>query len=307
MIEISNVSKNYGSFRALKGISFKVNEGEILGLLGPNGAGKTTTMKILTGFLEKTGGEVKIKGKEIEKNTSDIQRNIGYLPENTPLYLDLNVFEHLEFAAEIHGLHGEEKLKAIKEVAKTCSLTDRMYFQVSELSKGYRQRVGLAQALIHNPDILILDEPTNGLDPNQIIEMRELIKSLSKKKTIILSTHIMQEVEATCDRVIMLGKGEVVAEGTPKDLTQGKENSHTVIEIIAKSTKTAIIEALNMKEVVSILDEGSVSRGLHSFVVTINEDVRPAVLKKLIQSKVEVYEFALKHQSLEEVFQELTK
>lgn len=307
MISIKNLSKNYGSFPALKGVSFEVKQGEILGLLGPNGAGKTTTMKIMTGFLEKSGGEVEMKGIEISRDTSNIQKSIGYLPENTPLYSDLNVYEHLEFAAEVHGLHGVEKEKAIREVAKTCGLTDRMYFQISELSKGYKQRVGLAQALIHDPDILILDEPTNGLDPNQIIEMRELIKSLAKKKTVILSTHIMQEVEATCDRVIMLGKGEVVAEGTPKDLTQGKDHHHLLIEVIAKSTKSALTEALDMKEVIAIRDEGSAARGLHAFSITTTEDIRPMILKKLIQAKIEVYEFSLKHQSLEEVFQELTK
>ncbi|MBU0648298.1 ATP-binding cassette domain-containing protein, partial [Patescibacteria group bacterium] len=207
MIKIDKLTKQYGPVKALNGVSFAVEKGEIVGLLGPNGAGKTTAMRIITSYLRPTSGQVTVDDMDVNLNTEKIQSRIGYLPESASLYPELSVLEHLEFAAEVHGLTGDKKNQAIKSVLAVCGLKEKIHFDISELSKGYRQRVALAQSLIHDPEILILDEPTTGLDPNQIIEIRDLIKKLSHDKTIVLSTHIMQEVEAICSRVVLIKEG----------------------------------------------------------------------------------------------------
>ncbi|MBI1184561.1 ATP-binding cassette domain-containing protein [bacterium] len=217
-ISVENLSKHYGSQRAVDDISFEVNSGEILGFLGPNGAGKTTTMKILTCYLAPTSGNAFIDGKSVLDHADEVKRKIGYLPEHNPLYLDMAIFDYLHFAAAMQGVAKGKISNAVKDMIKICGLESEKHKNIGELSKGYRQRVGLAQALIHDPEILILDEPTTGLDPNQQTEIRSLIKSIGKEKTVIFSTHILPEVEATCDRVMIINKGKIVLNGTTKEI-----------------------------------------------------------------------------------------
>lgn len=311
MIQVKNLKKLYGSFQALNGISFSANKGEILALLGPNGAGKTTTMKIITGFLSANNGEVEVDGKDIEESALNIQEKLGYLPENTPLYPDLNVYEHLEFAAEIHGIvEKTEKKKAIDNVVKLCSLKEKLYFNISELSKGYKQRVALAQAIIHNPDYLILDEPTTGLDPNQILEIRELIREIGKKKTVILSSHIMQEVEALADRVIVINSGKIVAEGTPAELMQGDmlEDTTMIIRLCIRGSQKDVVAKLEkISSVNKVKKEEGISRGIYQYSVQVSKDNREELCAAVVKEKFGLLECVIAKQSLEDVFQELTR
>ena len=225
-IQIENLSKSYGVQKAVDSISFHVEPGEILGFLGPNGAGKTTTMKMITSYLPMDGGDVLIGDRSIRK--ADMRRNIGYLPENNPLYEEMPVIDYLAFCASLHGLASSQVPARIRDMVRVCGLDAEKHKKISELSKGYRQRVGLAQAMIHDPAILILDEPTTGLDPNQRIEIRELIKSLGRQKTVILSTHILPEVEATCDRIVIINQGSIVADGSVESLRRQAEGTQVV-------------------------------------------------------------------------------
>ena len=218
MIEVDRLSKSYGSAQALRGISFRVARGEVVGFLGPNGAGKSTTMKILTGFLLPTSGSARVAGLDVVEDSLEVRRRIGYLPESTPLYTEMRVDEYLRFAAEIRGVPGRRVRDAVDRVVVLCGLQRVVGKDILELSKGYRQRVGLAQAMVHEPDLLVLDEPTSGLDPNQIIEVRDLIQRLGAEHTVILSTHYLQEVEAACSRVIVIDRGEIVGDGTQMEL-----------------------------------------------------------------------------------------
>jgi ABC-2 type transport system ATP-binding protein len=311
MIQIKNLKKEYQGFSALKGLSFTAKKGEILALLGPNGAGKTTTMKIITGFLSGTSGEVVIDGNNIIDESLSIQNTLGYLPENTPLYPELNVYEHLEFAAEVHGITNKsEKKKAIEAVVKTCSLKDKLYFNISELSKGYKQRTALAQAIIHDPSYLILDEPTTGLDPNQILEIRTLIRTLGKKKTIIFSSHIMQEVEALADRVVLIHSGEIVAEGTPEELSQKDEAKDTslMIRLIIRGGANNVLSYIKKVPLVTkVVKEASIERGVNSYVVHASEDIRENLCSVIIKGSFGLLECSFMKHSLEDVFQKLTK
>lgn len=220
-IKVQNLSKVYGTQKAVDNISFEVNKGEIIGFLGPNGAGKSTTMKILTGYIPATDGTAEVNGFDVKTSPMQVKRNIGYLPEHNPLYLDMYVKEFLAFAGSLYGLKGRALKIKIDETIEKVGLGLEKHKKIGQLSKGYRQRVGLAQALIHNPDVLILDEPTTGLDPNQLVEIRDLIKNVGKDKTVIFSTHIMQEVEAICDRVIIINRGKIVTDSTLSDLKKG--------------------------------------------------------------------------------------
>lgn len=229
-IKITQLSKIYGSQKAVDDISFEVKKGEIVGFLGPNGAGKSTTMKIITGYLQASSGTVEINGQSISSNILEVKRAIGYLPEHNPLYLDMYVTEFLAFSGSLYDLHGEFFKNRIAEICNLCGLDSEQHKKIGMLSKGYRQRVGLAQALLHNPDVLILDEPTTGLDPNQLTEIRNLIKQIGKDKTVIFSTHILQEVEAVCSRVVIINQGKIVMD-TPIDSFSQKEKSlETVFE-----------------------------------------------------------------------------
>jgi ABC-2 type transport system ATP-binding protein len=217
-IRIENLSKRYGSQKAVDQLSFEVKTGEILGFLGPNGAGKSTTMKMITGYIGIGSGEVRIGDKSVQEYSDDLKKHIGYLPENNPLYLDMPVIDYLGFCAALQGVEKEKIEERIRLMVRMCGLNAEKHKKIGELSKGFRQRVGLAQAMIHDPEILILDEPTTGLDPNQIVEIRKLIRELGKEKTVILSTHILPEVEATCDRILIINKGKIVANGTAESL-----------------------------------------------------------------------------------------
>ena len=253
-IQVENITKSYGRQKAVDRISFNVKTGEILGFLGPNGAGKTTTMKMITSYLAPEEGNIIIGGKSMLEEADELKRHIGYLPENNPLYMDMPVIDYLQFSAEILGIPKDKIPERIREMVRITGLNAEKHKKIGELSKGYRQRVGLAQAMIHDPDILILDEPTSGLDPNQIVEIRKLIRELGKEKTVILSTHILQEVEATCDRILIINKGQIVADGTAETLSrqvQGQQLLHVKIE---DGDPNEIFKALQNLPAISLVD-----------------------------------------------------
>lgn len=311
MIKVNKIEKFYDSFKALHNISFQVESGEIVGFLGPNGAGKTSTMKILTGYIPPTSGEASINGLDVEQNSLDVRRQIGYLPESNPLYMDLTVEEFLKYVCQIRQLAGDKAQSAIERVVKDCGLKDVFYKQIDMLSKGYRQRVGLAQALIHDPSVLILDEPTVGLDPRQIIEIRDLIKKIGKNKTVLLITHLMQEVQALCDRVIIINKGKVVAQGSPATLQQevAKER-YTIIylkvEGAMKKVEPLIKKIEGVKDIEKVDQE---KRGLYGYKIKVESgfDVRKKIIKELYKNDLDIVELSPKTVSMEDVFLELTK
>ncbi len=218
MIKIENLTKYYGELKAVDSVSFEIQKGEILGLLGPNGAGKTTIYRILTGYLSPTSGSIEVKNFNIYDDLIEIKKLIGYLPEAAPIYQDMLVFDYLNYIADIRRVEKEKKMSHLRNLADLCSLNEVMHFSINELSKGYRQRVGIAHALMGDPEILVLDEPTSGLDPNQIVETRDIIRRIGKEKTIVFSTHILSEAEATCDRVVIINRGKIVADDTVEDL-----------------------------------------------------------------------------------------
>ena len=235
MLEVNSTSKKFGHFQAVKNISFEANKGEILGFLGPNGAGKSTTMKMIVGFLDPTEGDAKICGKSILSDTLEAQKNLGYMPENAPLYVEMFVREFLEFIAKMRGVEEDQIAERINEVIKMCALEKVDFQRIETLSKGYKRRVSLAQALVHDPKVLILDEPTDGLDPNQKHDVRELIKKLAKEKCILVSTHILEEVEEICDRCIIIGEGKKLFEGTPSEL-KAKSNKGRIQDVFRAIT-----------------------------------------------------------------------
>ena len=253
-IVVEKLTKKFGVQKAVDDISFMVKTGEVLGFLGPNGAGKTTTMKAITCFMAPNKGDVKVGGYSILENPDEVKKHIGYLPENNPLYTDMPVIDYLKFVAEIQGI-GKDKIQdKILEMVNSCGLEGEKHKKIGELSKGYQQRVGLAQALIHDPEVLILDEPTTGLDPNQIVEIRELIKKLGREKTVILSSHILAEVEATCDRILIINKGKIVADGTSEDLRK-KASGQEILKVgIEGGDKNEIYKRLRELGTVSMVD-----------------------------------------------------
>jgi len=244
-ITINNLSKNFGPQKAVDSLSFEVKTGEILGFLGPNGAGKSTTMKMLTGYIGVGDGEIHFGEKSLSAYGDDIKKHIGYLPENNPLYLDMPIIDYLEFCASLQGVPQDKIDERVRKMVKVCGLNAEKHKKIGELSKGYRQRVGLAQAMIHDPEILILDEPTTGLDPNQIVEIRKLIRELGKEKTVILSTHILPEVEATCDRILIINKGKIVANGTA-DMLRSQAAGQEILKVrIEDGSPEEILNELN--------------------------------------------------------------
>lgn len=256
-IVVENFTKRYGPQKAVDDISFRVKTGEVLGFLGPNGAGKTTTMKAITCFLSSNEGDIKVGGYSVKDDPEKVKSLIGYLPENNPLYLDMPIVEYLKFVGELQGISKSKLDERVLEMIRLTGLEVEKHKKIGELSKGYRQRVGLAQALIHDPEILILDEPTTGLDPNQIIEIRQLIKSIGREKTVILSSHILAEVEATCDRILIINKGKIVADGTSEDLrkrSQGREMLHITVEDGDKNEVYEALKAIPFIEMVDILE-----------------------------------------------------
>lgn len=309
MIEVTNLTKKYGQNTAVDNISFTVKEGEIVGFLGPNGAGKSTTMNMITGYISSTDGTVKINGYDILEQPEEAKRRIGYLPELPPLYMDMGVEEYLNFVADLNHLKKSEKAKVIENVMETTKITHMRKRLIKNLSKGYKQRVGLSQALIGNPDVLILDEPTVGLDPKQIIEMREVIKGLGKKHTIILSSHILSEVSAVCDRVIIISHGKIVASDTPESLSKRLTQSNT-ISLRVKGPKESVIQTLkSIENVTSVKYKSSVEEGTNDIIVEAKEDtdIREAVFNAMAKNNYPIFSMNSMDLSLEEIFLQVTK
>jgi len=296
-IEVQNISKNYGTQKALDNVSFSVKKGEIVGFLGPNGAGKSTLMKILTTYINADEGQANVNGHDVNAAQKKVQQSVGYLPEHNPLYLDLYVREYLAFNADVYKV-GKSR---IEEVITLTGLTPESHKKIGQLSKGYRQRVGLATALLHNPDVLILDEPTTGLDPNQLVEIRELIKNIGKDKTVFLSTHIMQEVEAICDRVIIINHGKIVTDKNIESLM--KEVVEQVIEVeFDKVLSNELFSQLpNIKSFVNT------NNNIWELTFTTEDDMRPAVFDFAHQNGLKTLQLNLKNKNLEAIFREKTK
>ncbi len=311
MIEVSHLSKHYGRFAALAGVTFSVNAGEIVGFLGPNGAGKTTTMKILTGFISPTGGTAKVAGFDAVTESLEVRRRIGYLPESAPIYAEMRVLDYLDFIGRVRGMAHGERVTAIERAATECDILDRLHQPVGTLSKGYRQRVGLAQALLHQPPILILDEPTSGLDPNQILAIRNLIRRIGRSRTVILSTHILQEVQATCDRVLILNRGEIVADG-PTEQLQSRQAGGSLIRVVlgagAVRLGTPALRALlaGIPGVTRVTDQTAEEPDLQAFEILAARDVRKEVFDLAVAQGLRVWELAKERSTLEEVFRRLT-
>jgi ABC-2 type transport system ATP-binding protein len=308
MIEVENLTKRYGSLTAVKDISFTVDKGEIVGFLGPNGAGKTTTMRVLTCFLSATEGSARVAGFDIFDEPLEVKKRIGYLPESPPLYRDMRVRTYLEFVANIKGVSKKERAKRTDMVMERTGLTDRARQEISQLSKGYRQRVGLAQAIIHDPEVIILDEPTSGLDPNQTREVRGLIKELAEDKTVILSTHILPEVSMTCSRVIIINNGEISAVDTPGNLSaKMKGNERVYVEVRGDAEPaTAAIKAIPGVLNVEIASNApSQITALHVDAPVENE-IRPRIVSALVAQGIDVLGLRREEMSLEDIFVELT-
>lgn len=309
MIEITNLTKKIGTAVILDKISFSVKKGEILGFLGPNGAGKSTTMKIITSYWPLSEGEVRIDGLDVASDSIATRAKIGYLPENVPLYEDMRVYEYLKFVAEIRGIEKEKIKTRLREVVDACGLGKVIKKPIDELSKGYRQRVGLAQAIMHNPDVLILDEPTTGLDPNQIAEIRELIKKIGKEKTVIFSTHILGEVSAVCDRVIIINNGKIAGEGTPAEL-MAKAGNKEIIYVKIRGDKNLVLAKLRGMENVEraeIKDSETADIFGYEIEPKTGVDLREYLSMTVMNAGWSILEFSKKQISLEEVFRELTK
>ncbi len=308
MIEVKDLVKNYGPFAAVDKITFSVPKGTILGLLGPNGAGKTTTMRVLTTSLPPTGGKAIVAGYDVVEDAQEVRRRIGYLPEIPPIYFEMTLISYLKFVADIKEIPKEKKANRIGEVLEMMDLADMSKRLIGHLSLGYRQRVGLAQALIHDPEVLVLDEPTRGLDPKQILEIRKLIKSLSGRKTIILSTHILPEVASTCDNVVIIDRGKVVAADSVENLSQRLTGGKT-LEVEVKGPGVEVEKALGKCEgVATIRALGRETKGLSRFELSTDgaAETREAIFQCVVRNKWVLYQLNPVGMSLEEVFVKLT-
>lgn len=300
-VKVSNLIKEYGQQKAVNDISFEVNKGEVLGFLGPNGAGKSTTMKILTCFIPQTSGKATVCGFDTSASPLDVARKIGYLPESNPLYYDMYVREYLEFVAGLHKL-GKSTQSRIDEMLEKTGLTLERKKKVGQLSKGYKQRVGLAQALLHDPEVLILDEPTSGLDPNQLIEIRSLIKQLGKNKTVIFSSHIMQEVQAVADRVIIINRGKIVADDTTEHLQNRVGNEIIVTAEFKQQVDKALLGMIKGVKQLELQKDGR-----WSFVTDGKKDIREDIFQFAKEKNLTLLHLTKEEYSLEEVFKQLTK
>jgi ABC-2 type transport system ATP-binding protein len=307
MIEVQQLTKRYGPTLAVSDVSFEVRKGEVLGFLGPNGAGKTTTMRVITGYLPPSSGRVTVAGRDVVEESLEARKHVGYLPENPPVYTDMRVSEYLAFVGRIKGVSRRELRNRVQDASERCAITDVQSRQIGKLSKGYRQRVGLAQALIHNPDVLILDEPTAGLDPKQIIETRELIRGLSGQHTVVLSTHILPEVSKTCDRVIVINAGKVVAVGTPEELTRRLQGFESVL-LTAEGPGQEMKSKLETVEGVSLVEEREAVNGRVTFEVHAGKerDVRSELARAVVESQWRLLELRTSGMSLEDIFLKLT-
>ena len=299
-IQVQNISKLYGKQKALNDISFEVKSGEIVGFLGPNGAGKSTTMKILTCFIPQTSGTASVCGFDVGESSLEVRKNVGYLAESNPLYYDMFVKEYLGFVAELHGLKNADA--RVKEIISRTGLEVEQKKKIGALSKGYKQRVGLAQALIHDPKVLILDEPASGLDPIQLVEIRNVIKEIGKEKTVMLSTHIMQEVEAMCDRVIIINKGEIVADKPTQEMKETKGSRQLItVEFDKVTSKSALMGIKGISEA------NNIKGNTWQLSTSSPTDIRGDIFQFAVQNQLAVLTLQKEEQNLEDVFRELTK
>lgn len=306
-ISVNNLTKKYQTQRAVDNITFEVKTGEVLGFLGPNGAGKTTTMKIITGFIAPSDGDARVNGISVLEEPEKIKPLIGYLPESNPLYQDMPVLEYLRFIAELQNVQKNKVDDRIAQMVKVCGLNVEKHKKIGELSKGYKQRVGLAQALIHDPEILILDEPTTGLDPNQIVEIRNLIREIGREKTVILSTHILPEVEATCDRILIINDGKIVADGTSESLRKQAQGQEVLrVGITEAEDKNRVIASLQDLSTVGMVDP--VSEDNFSFIVNSKDDAssKKLIFEMCVKNNWVLSELTPIETKLEDIFRELT-
>lgn len=312
MISVKNLTKYYGDFQALKGVSFEIKSGEIVGILGPNGAGKSTTLRILTCYFNPTSGDAIIDGKSILDEENNVKKIIGYLPESAPLYNDMCVFDYLVYMADIQELERSKLNERLHYVVNVCGLKEVISKPIGELSKGYKQRVGLAGAIIHDPKILILDEPTNGLDPNQIVEIRELIKELGKEKTVLVSTHILSEVEATCSRAIIINKGNIIADDTPENLSLnfGNNDKSSTIKISIKTNdniESVKEKLLSVSDIYKVEIEDNFNNIKELTIYSNSEEPRDEIYRFIKSTDWIIYEMTRVKENLETVFHTLTK
>lgn len=300
-IEVSHVVKQYGQQKAVDDLSFSVKKNEIVGFLGPNGAGKSTTLKIATGYVTPTSGTVKIAGIDVSQNPLEIKKRIGYLPEHNPLYLDMFVHEYLHFSGKFYGIKGSELKEKTFKVIDMCQLGVEQNKKIGQLSKGFRQRVGLAQALLHEPEVLILDEPTTGLDPNQLVEVRELIKTISTERTVLFSTHIMQEVQAICDRVIIINNGKMVADDSLSQILEGSAKQVLEIEF------TTVIDEAKLHDFKGIKKVLKKSNNVYEIELEFLEDARPEMMKYITNLGLPLIGIKQQETTMEQVFKSLTE
>ena len=310
MIEVHALCKNYGLFQALRNISFRVDKGQVVGFLGPNGAGKTTTMRILTCFMPASSGHVTIAGYDVFKQSREVRKRIGYLPENVPLYPEMTVSKYLTYMAKIRGVPSRQRKARLDSAVEACGLTERRHQIIGQLSRGYRQRVGLAQALIHNPDVLILDEPTSGLDPRQIVEIRELIKSLGTERTILFSTHILAEASLTCERLLIISRGQITGDVLLSDgragSPEGTDASEKTIRLeIAGATTDGVLATL--RDIPDVTTAEQVDAETFHIQSAIETDIRAVVAETIVARGWQLLEMRAVEMTLEEVFLSLTK
>jgi ABC-2 type transport system ATP-binding protein len=305
-IVVEHISKHYGTQKAVDDVSFTVKTGEILGFLGPNGAGKSTTMKAITCYLAPNEGDIKVGGYSIHEAPESIKSKIGYLPESNPLYVDMPVIEYLKFIALIHDVPRDKIQDRIREMVEVCGLEGEKHKKIGELSKGYRQRVGLAQALIHDPEVLVLDEPTTGLDPNQIVEIRELIRNIGREKTVILSSHILAEVEATCDRILIINKGKIVADGTSGELRKKAEGREILRVGIENGEVNEVFKALQGLDSVDLVSFLTKSDGLYEVQSKASRSSKREVFQLCVDKGWFLTELTPTETKLEDIFRELT-
>lgn len=305
-IKLQHVTKTYGLQKAVDSISFEVKTGEVLGFLGPNGAGKTTTMKAITGYLPFDSGQITLGGTSVVDHPDAIKPYIGYLPENNPLYQEMAMIDYLQFVARLQGVLPEKIEERVYEMITVCGLKSEKHKKIKELSKGYKQRVGLAQALIHDPEVLILDEPTTGLDPNQIIEIRELIRKIGREKTVILSSHILAEVEATCDRIIIINKGKIVADGTAEELRRRAQGNEILIVGIEGGDRNEVYLALKNISTVALVDFADSDKGLFELQSQPEAHSAKAVFDLCVEKGWYIKQLTPVETKLEDIFRKVT-
>ena len=309
MIHVESLTKYYNDLCAVDQISFDISKGEIMGLLGPNGAGKTTTLQILTGFLRPTAGNIRVKDYSIDEDSLQIKKLLGYLPESAPLYHDMLVYDYLDYVANLRGIDSSNKISRIRHLSDLCGIREVMHKTINELSKGFKQRVGLAHAMMDDPEILVLDEPTSGLDPNQIIEIRDIIKQIGREKTVILSTHILSEAEATCDRIVIINKGKIVANDSTQTLKQSAGGNNLINISLQNAELESVKQQLTSISGISDILQVSDDNGILNLKLTCmsSDDIRGDIYKKVRQTDWILLEMHQETQTLENIFRELTR